>query len=454
MSDPTSPPAAFRPLAWLAALVALADVLFWGHEAGLSLALFAIAVFATALRDRLRPRALAVLVLAVLPVVELVQPLSVAILTLGLAAALVLQARPGAPLWPAILSLLSQIPRRAPLDLARAAGRLDSPTAGRLLRNWSLPLGGLLVLLSLLSAANPVLDGWLARLTSLPFQPGESLRRALFWAGVALVAWPLILADPGQVAHRQGPPRPGNPQRLGLNPGSVSRALVLFNLGLALQTLLDARYLWSGATPPGLTLAEYAHRGAYPLLATALLAGAFALAARPFVAQRPALRALLYLWLAQNIWLTVSALYRLDLYIRTFGLTYLRVHAAIWMALVALGLAFTAFQIATQRSNRWLLLRSATLGAATLYLCAFVNFADLIARTNLSLGKVDLHYLCQLGPAAAAAIPPSAWGPKGEGHGFVPPDCHLAVPSIESWRDWGFRNWRVLHRLSAQEGAS
>jgi len=215
---------------------------------------------------------------------------------------------------------------------------------------------------------------------------------------------------------------------------------------VALQTLLDARYLWTGTAPAGMTLATYAHRGAYPLLATALLAGAFALAARPWLAERPLLKPLLLLWLAQNVLLTLSALYRLDLYVGAFGLTYLRAHAAIWMALVAAGLALTLTQIALQRSNGWLLIRCTVLGAATLYTCAFINFADIIVRVNLAENEIDVYYLCELGPTAAAAIPASIPGEEN-----IP--CVITPPQITGWRDWGFRNWRVLHTLRGQEKA-
>lgn len=444
------------PLPALLALVALADLLFWGHAPGLSLAVFALALFAASLRSAPRPLALAALVLAVLPVIDHVQALSLAILALGLLSSLCLQARPEAPLLPATLSLLAQIPSRAPRDLARQAGRLGCATPARTLRDlargWALPVGGLLILLSLLSAANPVLEHWLARLADWRLEPGPWLRRALFWAGMALLAWPLVLADPRPAPPRQGPQRPRDWQRLGLNPASVTRALILFNAALALQSLMDARYLWAGTTPPGMTLASYAHRGAYPLLATALLAGAFALAARPF-ADRPGLRALLYLWLVQNILLTLSALYRLDLYIQSYGLTYLRIHAAIWMALVGIGLGITIWQVARNHSAAWLLRRCAVLGGATLYLCAFVNFADLIARTNLAMGKIDPLYLCQLGPTAAASVPRWAWSVEGEEYDLQSRGCTLSPPVTQGWRDWGFRNWRVLHNLGLQEGA-
>ncbi len=61
---------------------------------------------------------------------------------------------------------------------------------------------------------------------------------------------------------------------------AILRALIVFNLMFAVQTVLDAAYLWGGvALPDGMTYASYAHRGAYPLIVTALIAAGFVLAA-------------------------------------------------------------------------------------------------------------------------------------------------------------------------------
>src|SRR5271166_461334 len=80
---------------------------------------------------------------------------------------------------------------------------------------------------------------------------------------------------------------------------------------LVLQTSMDMFYLWGAATlPVGLTYADYAHRGAYPLVVTALLAGWFAIVttkpgtepARSAFTQR-----LTLLWIGQNLLLVVSS---------------------------------------------------------------------------------------------------------------------------------------------------
>ncbi len=91
------------------------------------------------------------------------------------------------------------------------------------------------------------------------------------------------------------------------------RCLILFNFLFLLQNLLDIKYLWGGsALPSGMTYASYAHRGAYPLIATALLAAVFTLICfsgnKSHPSWRPA-KLLVYLWLAQNIFLVGSAIF-------------------------------------------------------------------------------------------------------------------------------------------------
>ena len=137
------------------------------------------------------------------------------------------------------------------------------------------------------------------------------------------------------------------------------RSLVLFNLLFAVQTAMDIHYLWRGAAlPDGMTYASYAHRGAYPLIVTALLAAAFVIVAmRPGsdAERSPLMRALVFLWVGQNVLLVVSSILRLDLYVETYLLTYWRVAAFIWMLIVAAGLILIVVRIVTYRSNAWLI---------------------------------------------------------------------------------------------------
>lgn len=441
----------------LIGLIALADFLFFDHPKGLSLVIFAAAIL-TATWTLRRPRVnwsgpSSLLAVASLPAIEHLQALSVFFLALGLLgslawvvlgdrATLTQIARTGG-------LILRSVPLRGARDLwsgrHRAAAPRPQPGAtfriNAALRAWGFPMGGLLLLSALLIEANPILLHWTNSIRLNNFDPERALSRLLFWFGTALLIWPLMVPP---LPQRQTYPRkPGSlsglflPSTWGVNKTSTRNALITFNALLAVQSVLDAFYLWGGASlPEGMSYATYAHRGAYPLLITALLAGAFALVTRPHLGDKGWLKPLLMLWLAQNVALVLSSLLRLELYTSVYGLTYLRVHAAIWMGVVAIGLVLVAWQIWRSQSNSWLLTRCITLGLGVLYACAFINFADLIVRTNLSrTDNVDTYYACQFGPMAAAALQDI-------------PECDVPAPQIEGWRDWGFRSWRVLDNLA------
>ncbi|MEJ8562742.1 DUF4173 domain-containing protein [Yoonia sp. GPGPB17] len=233
-----------------------------------------------------------------------------------------------------------------------------------------------------------------------------------------------------------------------MNERSVSRALITFNLIFLIQTTLDLGYLWGGvALPDGMTYAAYAHRGAYPLLATALLAGVFALLAQPYLGAGPAVRRLLYLWIAQNVVLVISSILRLDLYIDVYGLTRLRFAAFVWMILVALGLVLMIMQLAGRQTVGWFMQRAFGLGLLAIYICNLVSIDGYIARHNLADDRDNDYYLCQLSEGAAPAI--HAHEAK-TGVAL----CYSYRPYLSQrndWREWGYRNTRLHRSLAAME---
>lgn len=427
-------------------LVLLADFLFWGRGLGLNLAVFAVGVFIVATwnvrpyRKVLLPAAL--LLAGALPVIEYVQFLSVAILALALLGALTWARCPkgGADILlqgtvHLMRHLILHVPKQL-LGFAAVRHTLVVPQGGAWLRNWAFPIGGTLIFAAILFDANPLF----ARLLEFEVDLFALLNRIMFWVGVALLVWPLL-----QGTSDTGPldmPHIGlRISKMGINAGSTLRALCMFNALIGLQTVMDLSLFLGGASlPEGMTYASYAHRGAYPLLATALLAGGFALLARPFLDSHRMIKPLMLIWLGQNIALSLSAVLRLDLYIDVYGLTYLRIYALIWMGLVAAGLVLIAWQVWSAQPNRWLLTNMALLGGITLYFCAFVNFAGIIAEKNLSLQRTDLNYVCGLGPAAATKIAEARQRDPDALNG-----CFVAPFQNQDWREWGFRKWRISH---------
>lgn len=453
------------PVLGLLLLIVFADLLFWDHYLGVSVAVFAVVLFTVATAGT-RPlyalwRPTLVLLIASAPVVDHVQMLSIGFLALGLVFALAWARRPDMPV--ATLSafaaaLLRCLPARwlSVLNLPRTAQKITAlrrqasgPTSRALIRDWAFPIAGTLVFAALVMQANPVL----ARVLDINFDLWAAVSRALFWIAAAIFIAPFLapdLPDPITLPTFAALPL----ARFGLNAASVLRALSLFNLIIGVQTLTDLSILTGGAMlPAGMNFAEYAHRGAYPLLATALLAGAFALAARPFLGEHRAIRPLLLLWIAQNMVLCGAAMLRLEHYIEAFGLTYLRLYALIWMGLVAVGLGLMLWQVIKGRSNLWLLARGVAAGLATLYICSFVNFAQVIAAQNLTRTNVDFSYVCDLGPMAGGALAEAIRTRPDPIHFVVDQlPCDAMRPiSVSGWQEWGFRSWQVTRYIDEVE---
>ncbi|MFH1023245.1 MAG: DUF4173 domain-containing protein [Planctomycetota bacterium] len=311
-------------------------------------------------------------------------------------------------------------------------------------RTWAIPVGLTLVFVVLLAMGNPILSRWiwdcwravrngLRSFLEMP-EPG----RLGFWMLVAIWSWALFRVRSAKSSRGSVPLRKavspavdfrsgddvvvdlgeiGRAFFAGLSvPGNVTRCLALFNVVFFAQTALDLVYLWGGRElPQGMTYAEYAHRGAYPLVATALLAAVFVLwtfRSGGAAERDPIGRRLVFGWIGQNIFLTVSSLWRLWLYVGSYSMTRWRVAAGLWMFLVAAGLIWIIWRIRAGRSNAWLFHVNVATACVVLYASAFVNFDGVIAGFNVrhcreirGVGPaLDVEYLAGLGPESLPAL--------------------------------------------------
>jgi Domain of unknown function (DUF4173) len=251
---------------------------------------------------------------------------------------------------------------------------------------------------------------------------------------------------------------------------AILRSLVLFNALFSVQSALDVTYLWGGlALPAGMSYASYAHRGAYPLIVTALLAGVFVLAAMQpgtSIERSRLARALVFVWIGQNVLLVLSSMLRLDLYVEVYSLTEWRCAAFVWMLLVAAGLVLIVARIILDKSNRWLVWSNAAVLALTLYACSLVDFSGAIARFNVDHswevggdgGPVDVAYLCGLGPAALPALDVLAAKANASGRPLPSPayNCRLGLEMrhamrMGDWRAWTFRGYRLKRLLDERD---
>lgn len=494
---PTALSARTLPLARRAALlgvaILLADFLFFDQPVGLSAALFLAALTGMliletpgALQSR-EFRAAMILPAATLPaLLEAVTPLSVAFallsgISLALAERVTWYRDPQRWLEAAVAfaghGVMDTIAdaRRAP-DTLRQGGRpLDTLAAAR---SWLMPVLLSLVFVGLFTLANPVLSGFLSDLLKLDGDLFDTLARLLFWIAAAFVLWPVLRAgladaDPG-LPNLQGllppllpeAPRSGVPSLADLaGPRPVLRSLVLFNGLFAVQTLLDLTYLTGGlGLPDGMRYADYAHRGAYPLVAAALLAGGFVVfAIRPGTPMErdPLVRRLVLVWVGQTLVLLATSVWRLDLYVSVYSLTYLRAAAFIWMALVGLGLLWILARLFLNRSNRWLIKANLLTLAAVLHACCFIDFGATIATFNVqdaprtASRKLDVDYLTRIGAAAIPALDKVVRDETLPSHvrtrAYLSTKWHRArvVERAGNWRAFSFRQYRLSRYIAA-----
>ncbi|HEU0098537.1 MAG TPA: DUF4153 domain-containing protein [Allosphingosinicella sp.] len=411
-------------IALAAALVALADHLFFlqrvGSTAGLFAAALLIAVLvATPAIGRSRPALIsAAAALAFVAVLgDDPSPLAAA-LFLGAASLAVLLPRhrgfDDGWRWAKRLVLHALLSTIGPLldwGRLRSARRRRGPArVAAAIPLLALPVLGTALFLALFSAANPIISDAFARIDLLAALGGLSIVRLFFWLLATLLVWGLL--RPPRILLAPGAARDGELQLPGVTPASIALSLAAFNLVFALQNGLDIAFLWSGAQLPGdMTLAEYAHRGAYPLIATALLAALFVLVTlRPGSpsAESPAVRGLVYVWIGQNLVLVASTMLRTFDYIEAFSLTRLRIAALVWMALVAVGLVLICIRLWRRKSGPWLINANLAAALVALSACSAVDLGALAARWNVRHSTevggdsvpLDLCYLNQLGPSA------------------------------------------------------
>jgi len=468
-------------------LVFLEDLFFYDHPVGWTVGGYGLLVLGAILvAGRTVPRnkpafiVIAALILLFLSCFEEPSPLTAVLGLLGLAV-LGLTIRDGwigsCPVWFFRLRdflLLGWFLIFKDIFTPRRAGSQGKPGRNSGLRfvvNWFVPLSVGMIFLILFAAANPIISQWFQDVFTwfsdvLKELPGAD--RVLIWLGVAIWAWAFLCARTGikGEAGKEALRRKGI-AKLDLTPAFFVRSLGLFNLIFAVQTVLDITYLFGGASlPEGMTWAEYAHRGAYPLLATALLAALFVLLTfreGPSASALRWARRLVYIWLAQNLFLVFTAGWRLCLYIEVYTLTRLRIAALIWMLLVACGLVYIVVRIVLGRTNLWLININTLTALVVLFACCFVDFDGLIADYNTSHCRelegngpeIDIRYLESLGPETLPALirleGALEASPKREDvRGTITRLRWSLESDLSDWRGWTLRRQR-LSRLEFPE---
>jgi MFS family permease len=248
---------------------------------------------------------------------------------------------------------------------------------------------------------------------------------------------------------------------------SSGLVLVVLNLLFLIANIADARFLWSGqALPAGVTYSGYVHHGVNSLIMTVILS-AFVLTTifqqSLNVAQRRELKTLAIVWIAQNLFLLLSVVLRLKLYIEAYNMTVARLSVMIFLALVALGYALLTVKIVREKSLSWLVGGCVLAVFATFYLTQFLDLAGWSANYNVARWEkdrtrnLDVRYLHELGPAAwpalnrAHANDNSVQIISDDPRENTPPGSFTSRADFDwqHWREFSLRAW--LNRWALEE---
>lgn len=399
-----------------AALVALADLLFLDHEPRWTLGGFAMAwtaVVGLVRRDVRRSRAarIALLLAGLFGAAMIDDPdlLDWSLFWTAIASAALLPRRRfrQAIAWAGDLLLYAVIGLAAPFGdvrrWMRTRRRAGGTRCGEFAGVIALPVIGGGVFVALFAAANPLIGDALGAVR-LPGM-GTAMMHLFCWWLVLLAVWPSLRPNRTVRTRKVVAMRGAG---ITIPIATLILSLVTFNAIFAIENALDLAFLWSGAPlPEGVTLADYAHRGAYPLIVTALLAGGFVLlAAQPgsAAAASPLVRRLIVLWTAQNLLLVASSIRRTLDYVAAYSLTEWRIAALAWMGLVATGLILIVWRLWFARTAGWLINANALAAGAVLIVAAVADLGAIAATWNVEHAHrgedLDLCYLERLGSSA------------------------------------------------------
>lgn len=220
--------------------------------------------------------------------------------------------------------------------------------------------------------------------------------------------------------------------------------------------LVQVRYLFGGSSlveeRTSLTYAEYARHGFFELVTVAALVLPLLLLADWILRRERARHETVFRVLAGALVVLVfivmaSALERMRLYQREYGLTELRLYATAFMVGLAFVFAWLAFTVLRGRRDLFAVGAVVTAFVAVFALNA-VNPDALVAKTNLDRPNLDVYYLTELSDDATPTLVEAlATLPPGDRRdlAFALEEQHR---NEGDWRTWNWSRSRANDALS------
>lgn len=357
-------------------------------------------------------------------------------------------------------SAVSRVAKRSMVELvsltANAHGFRDQPVLRGIL--FALPVA--LILISLLSSADPILDsirqgllGWMDN-----WVIDGRIVFFLVSAFVTLGAYAMAVSNTAQLApplYRLEPPFRVGPSEERIVLGAVNAVLWVF----VLLQLFSLTRNPGGSAGTGTTYAEYARQGFAELSIAAAIVLGLILFLEVFRSReaQPRRRTDLAAIVAVEL-ILVSAFRRVILYEVAYGYTTDRLIAQAYMLVLACAFVLLAWDlrkgaVSSAFGRRGMVL---TLIAVTAF--TYWNYEGWIVRENLDRARhgaqLDLPYLERLSAAAVPALIEnrSAFTDAQWSHLEAGFRCRSRIPEAQHWYEWNLRRERARSALRFYEG--
>jgi hypothetical protein len=182
--------------------------------------------------------------------------------------------------------------------------------------------------------------------------------------------------------------------------------IALVNLLLLVVNTIDISWIWINFTiPKGMVLKHFVHEGTYLLIASILLSiGIILYFFRNnlnFFPNNRLLKILAFIWMAQNIILSISVYLRNYHYINMHGLAYKRLGVIIFLILTIAGLVSMMIKIHQTKTSFYVVKTNLWACYTMMVVMSLINWDILIAKFNLSHWNkpgIDIGFYFTLSP--------------------------------------------------------
>ncbi|HRZ43091.1 MAG TPA: DUF4173 domain-containing protein [Bacteroidales bacterium] len=185
--------------------------------------------------------------------------------------------------------------------------------------------------------------------------------------------------------------------------------LVVLNLLILILNITDIHWVWFNFEWEGQYLKQFVHEGTWLLIFSILISITIVLwffrGNLNFYASNKTLRILSYIWLLQNVILTVSVSIRNFYYISYFSLAYKRIGVIIFLILTLIGLITVLYKVMHKRSGFWLVRTNAVAWFVVLITSSAVPWDVYIARYNFAHAGESFVHLNFLSGLSDKALP-------------------------------------------------